>query len=243
MRVLALMACGLVSSYTLLAETAQERLVRSTEVLNEIMATPDKGIPQDLLDSAHCVVIVPGLKKGAFIVGGKYGKGYAVCRESNGVGWGDPAGVIVEGGSFGFQIGGAETDVVMLVMNKHGMNELTRSKFTIGADATAAAGPVGRTTSAETGGYLRAEILSWSRSRGAFAGIALTGATLRQDMDANKELYGRALTNREILVTSARMRPPDTAARQLDTALDHYSPRLNTSKGTAAREAKPNKKH
>lgn len=239
MRVLALVACGLVSSYTLLASEAQDRLTAATQVLNEIMATPDKGIPQDLLDSAHCVIIVPGLKKGAFIVGAKYGKGYAVCRNANGVGWGDPAGVTVEGGSVGFQIGGAETDVVMLVMNQHGMNELTKSEFTIGADATAAAGPVGRSTSAQTGGYLRAELLSWSRSRGAFAGVALTGATLRQDTDANKALYGRALTNRQILVTAAHMKPPDTAARQLDAALDRYSPRLNASKGTAAREARP----
>src|SRR5271166_577818 len=134
----------------LLAETAAERLEESARVLHEIMATPDQGIPQDLLDKAYCVVIVPSLKKGAFVVGGEYGKGFAICRRGEGMGWGAPGVIRVGGGSLGFQIGGSSTDVVMLIMNKHGMQELDQDKFTLGADASIAAGPVGRTATADT---------------------------------------------------------------------------------------------
>ena len=159
------------------AETAQERLASSAEVFQDIMATPDKGIPQDLLAKAQCVIIVPGLKKGAFVVGGEFGRGFAECRKSEGFGWGAPAAVRVEGGSVGFQIGGSSTDVVMLVMNKHGMQKLLGDKFTLGADASVAAGPVGRQADAKTDARMNAEILAWSRSRGVFAGISLSGAT------------------------------------------------------------------
>src|ERR1051325_11499000 len=185
------------------ADTAQERLADATSIFKEIMSTPDKGIPGDLLDKAHCMVIVPGMKQGAFVVGAKYGKGFAVCRRDNG-GWGAPAAVRVEGGSFGFQIGASSTDVVMLIMNERGMRRLLEGKFTMGAEATVAAGPVGRSASAQTDAQLSADILSYSRSKGLFAGIALTGATLRNDVDENQELYGQRLHNRDILLTNRK---------------------------------------
>jgi SH3 domain-containing YSC84-like protein 1 len=203
------------------ADTPVERLQDATNVFNEIMATPDKGIPQDLLEKAHCVVIVPGLKQAGFVVGGKYGKGYAVCRTPAGHGWGAPEAVRIEGGSFGFQIGASSTDVLMLIMNERGMRRLTEDKFTLGAEASVAAGPVGRQTSAMTDAQLSAEILSWSRSKGLFAGIALTGATLRPDHDDNQELYGRKIEPREILL-SGEITPP-AAARPLLAALGKYS--------------------
>jgi lipid-binding SYLF domain-containing protein len=221
-KALILTATMLAPAFGLLAETAQERLRDSAEVLHEIMATPDKGIPQDLLAKASCVVVVPGMKKGAFIVGAQYGKGFAICRKGQGIGWGVPAAVRVEGGSFGFQIGGSSTDVVMLFMNESGMRKLDKDKFTLGADASVAAGPVGRTAAAGTDAYMNAEILSWSRAKGLFAGIALNGATLRPDMDDNKELYGQRLTTREVMSTSL---PMPEAARPLTSELDRYSMR------------------
>ncbi len=180
---------------------APKRLQAAAEAFQEVMDTPDKAIPQDLLNKAACVVIVPGLKKGAFIIGAKYGKGFVSCRKGNGPGWSAPGSIRVEGGSFGLQIGGSETDVFMLVMNKKGMDRLLSTKFTLGGDASAAAGPVGRSTQAETDAAMTAEILTWSRSRGLFAGVSLSGATLREDADWNTELYGRAITNREVVTT------------------------------------------
>ncbi len=215
---LALSLCS--SAVLLAADTPQERLSDSAKVFNEIMATPDKGIPQDLLEKANCVVIVPGMKQAAFGIGGKFGRGYALCRE-NGRHWGGPAAVRVEGGSFGFQIGGSSTDIVMLVMNERGMRRLLEDKFTLGAEATVAAGPVGRETAANTDAQLSAEILSWSRAKGLFAGIALQGATMRPDNDVNQELYGKKLTNKEILAGGA--------ARELITALNRYSPHQDTA--------------
>src|SRR5688572_26415704 len=159
-----------------------ERLDDAASLFSEIMDTSDKAIPQDLIERAHCIVLVPGLKKGALIVGGKYGRGFSLCRSASGQGWGPPAAIRVEGGGVGFQIGISSTDVVLLVMNERGMKKLTSSKFTIGADATAAAGPVGRNATAQTDVLLSAEILSWSRSRGLFAGISVDGATLRDDL-------------------------------------------------------------
>jgi lipid-binding SYLF domain-containing protein len=197
-----------------------ERLDEAASVISEIMETSDKGIPQDLLDRAQCIVIVPGLKKGAFIIGGKYGKGFVNCRKEGGQGWTAPAAVRVEGGSVGFQIGGAETDVVLLVMNERGMNKLLSSKFTLGAEGEVAAGPVGRDATAQTDAMMHAEILSWSRSRGVFAGISLQGATLREDLDDNKELYGQAYENREIL--SGKV-PMPAAAAKLNSLLVKYS--------------------
>jgi len=220
LRVLTVTLCSV--SLGLCAEKAPERLMDSARVLHEIMAAPDQGIPQDLLNKAYCAVIVPGMKKAAFVVGAQFGKGYAVCRTNPARGWGAPASIRVEGGSFGFQIGGSDTDVVMLIMNEHGMRMLDKSKFTVGGDASVAAGPVGRTTSANTDAYMTAEILSWSRTKGVFAGIALNGATLRPDRDDNAELYGRPLDNHDILMTG--MAPP-AAAQPLISELDRYSMR------------------
>jgi lipid-binding SYLF domain-containing protein len=204
------------------ASDAAARLTAAAETFMEIMGIPDKAVPQDLLNKAQCVVIVPGLKKGAFIVGGQYGKGFFACRPKSGVGWSAPGGVIVEGGSFGVQIGGSETDVFMLVMNQRGMDRLLSTKFTIGGDATAAAGPVGRSTQGQTDGAFTAEILTWARSRGLFAGISLTGATLRQDAGWNKELYGREINNREIITGDTA---PPAAAAELMAELNKFSSR------------------
>ena len=199
----------LIATTVVWADSAAERLDESAALFREIMSVSDKSIPQDLLEKAHCIVVVPGLKKAAFGFGGKYGRGFTVCRKKGG-GWGAPGSVRVEGGSFGFQIGVSSTDVVMLVMNERGMEKLLSSKFTVGADAAAAAGPVGRHTSAQTDAMMRAEILSWSRSRGVFAGISLEGATLRNDLDQNKELYGQPYTNKEIVMQDVA--PPKSAA-------------------------------
>jgi lipid-binding SYLF domain-containing protein len=214
---------GLCASSLVFAKTeVRERLKDATDVFNEIMSAPDKGIPQNLLNEAHCIVVVPGLKKGAFVIGGQYGKGFAICRKASGRGWGAPAAIRIEGGSVGFQIGGSEQDVVMVVMNQRGMDNLVKSKFTMGADVEVAAGPVGRTGSASTDARVRAEILAWSRSRGLFAGISLKGATLRQDHDNNEDLYGRKLEMREIL--TGDVAPPPEAASFLAT-LERASPR------------------
>ena len=199
-----------------------ERLSSASAVLKEIMSAPDSAIPQELLDRSYCAVIVPGLKKAGFIIGAKYGKGYVSCRKKNGAGWTAPGSVRIEGGSFGFQIGASETDVVMLIMNQRGMDRLFTSQFTLGGDASVAAGPVGRHTSAQTGVFLTAEILSWSRTRGVFAGVALTGATLRQDVSDNNELYGKPLENREIIEGGIGTPRP---AREFVSLLDNYSSR------------------
>jgi lipid-binding SYLF domain-containing protein len=215
-----LAASFVMATSVLVAETEQDRLGDAARVFSEIQRTPDKGIPQDLLNKAQCIVIVPGMKKAAFVVGVDYGRGVAVCRKNDGVGWGAPAAVRMEGGSFGFQIGGSDTDLILLVMNRHGMTRLTEDKVQLGADASVAAGPVGRTTTAETDASMSAEILSWSRAKGLFAGISLSGATLRPDADRNKELYGTKLSNKDVLMGS--MRPP-AAARPLIRELDRYS--------------------
>ncbi|HJT86245.1 MAG TPA: lipid-binding SYLF domain-containing protein [Bryobacteraceae bacterium] len=227
---LLIVASFLISTSVVLADTAQERLNTAANVFQQIMATPDQGIPHDLLARAQCVVIIPGMKKAGFVVGGEYGRGFAECRQSNGTGWGAPAAVRMEGGSVGFQIGGSSTDIVMLVMNRQGMDRLLKDKVTLGADASIAAGPVGRTANAETDAELHAEMLAWSRSRGAFAGISLNGATLRPDRAVNAELYGKKMSNREILTSN--MTPPP-AAQQLVSELDRYSARKGS--GTAAR--------
>jgi len=187
------------------------RLEEAAAVFSEIMATPDKSIPQDLLANAHCIVIVPGLKTAAFVVGGKYGKGYLSCRNKGGAGWSAPGTVRIEGGSVGFQIGGSSTDLIMLVMSERGADKLLSSSFTLGAEGSVAAGPVGRTATAQTDAQMRADILSWSRSQGLFAGLALEGATLRQDLDDNATLYGKELENREIV--SKGVRVPKAAAK------------------------------
>lgn len=203
-----------------------KRLDEAAAVLTEIMAAPDKGIPEDLLGNAHCIVIVPGLKTAGFVVGGKYGKGYLSCRNKNGAGWSAPGTVRIEGGSVGFQIGGSETDLILLVMNARGADKLLESKFTLGAEGTVAAGPVGRTATAQTDAQMKAEILSWSRSQGLFAGVALQGATLRQDLDDNAVLYGSKMENRRIVTTGVRA--PATASKLL-SLLNRYSAKEQTS--------------
>ena len=198
------------------------RLNAAADVLNEIMGTPDKGIPKDLLDKSACAVIVPSVKKGAFIIGAKYGRGFIMCRNKSGSGWSAPGGVIIEGGSVGFQIGGSSTDVIMLLMNDGGIDKLLSSKFTLGGDASVAGGPVGRTTSAETDAQLHAEILTYSRTQGLFAGVSLQGATLRPDDDANKDMYGKEMSNKEVVL--GNVTAPRTAAR-LIADLNKYSGR------------------
>jgi lipid-binding SYLF domain-containing protein len=174
-----------------------------------MMNASDKGIPQDLLNRATCLIIIPNLKSGGFIVGGQYGKGFFTCRKESGVGWHAPGSIKLTGGKFGFLVGGKETDVIMLVMNKEGMNHLLSDKFQIGGEASAAAGPVGRDSSAMTDAEMHAEILSYSRSRGIFGGLDISGSALTSDEEANEELYGKRLTNREIFMDN--MHTPDEA--------------------------------
>ena len=187
-----------------------KRLNASTTVMKEIFNAPDKGIPHDLMDKAHCVIVVPNLKQAGFIVGAKYGKGFVSCRRPNG-GWTGPAAIRIEGGSFGLQIGAGETDLVALVMNESGARRMINSEFKIGGEAQAMAGPVGRSAQAETDATLKAEILGYSRSHGIFAGVALEGSTIREDRDDNKALYDMNYTNKEILEA---VRPHTPAAAQ-----------------------------
>ncbi len=206
----------------LLAEDndSTKRLQEAASVLSEVMATPDKGIPQDLINKAHCIVIVPDLKTAAFIVGGKYGKGYMSCRKTSGSGWSAPATIRIEGGSVGFQIGGSSTDLIMLVMSQRGAEKLLESKFTLGGEGSVAAGPVGRTATAQTDAQMHSDILSWSRSQGLFAGISLAGATLRADLDDNAEIYGKKLTTRDIVTTPTHV---PKSATELIALLNKYS--------------------
>jgi SH3 domain-containing YSC84-like protein 1 len=209
------------------ASDSGQRIAHAASAFRELMGTPDKGIPRDLLDRANCIVIIPGLKKGAFGFGGKYGRGFAACRGQ--AGWSAPASVRVEGASFGFQIGGSSTDVFMLVMNANGMKRLVSDKFTLGGEAAAAAGPVGRQTSANTDILMTAEILTWSRSRGIFAGLSLEGATIRPDDNENFRLYGKHVTNREIIagnIGTPRSAQPFTAV------LNQYANRRPVPKAT-----------
>jgi lipid-binding SYLF domain-containing protein len=205
-------------------EAPDNRLRHSAETFREIMTAPDKSIPNDLLRRAECVVIVPGMKKAAFVVGGQYGKGFASCR--TGTGWSGPSAVRLAGGSFGFQLGADSTDVVLLIMNEGGLHHMLSDKFTIGADATAAAGPVGREAKADTDVTLHAEVLSWSRSRGLFAGVALNGTVVETDKGENEKLYGRPEQHNAIL--RGEVRAPE-AARVLTSELDDYAGRHNSA--------------
>ena len=213
----AVLAIGVAAlTVPVLADT-RERLADSADVLRDLLRIPEKGIPADLFTKADCVIVVPSLKKAAFGFGGEYGRGFAACRA--GGGWSAPAGVRIEGGSFGLQIGGSMTDVVMLVMNRKGMEKLLSSKFTLGADASAAAGPIGRSAEAKTDALMTAEILGYSRSRGIYAGVSLEGSTLREDGDANDAMFGRKISNREILTGSVKA--PDSAAPFLAVLAKH----------------------
>jgi lipid-binding SYLF domain-containing protein len=201
-RIGALALAGTLSTAAFAADRAikvDDRLDASAATLVDLLRASDKGIPQDLVDKARCIVVIPGMKKAGFILGAEEGRGFAVCRRPGGSGWSAPAAMRTEGGSFGFQIGASETDVVLLVMNEGGMKHLLSDKFTLGGDASVAAGPVGRAATAQTDVMMNAEMLSYSRSRGLFAGISLAGATLRPDGETNRELYGHDTTNREIL--------------------------------------------
>jgi len=222
MRLAIIAGLALTTSLLAIDNETNIRLGAATTVFSEVMATPDKAIPQDLLEKAYCIVIVPDLKTGAFIVGGKYGKGFLLCRSRARAGWSAPAAVRIEGGSFGFQIGGSSTDLIMLVTSERGADKLLQSKFTLGGEASVAAGPVGRTATAQTDAQMHAEILSWSRSQGLFAGVALEGATLREDLDDNAAMYGEKLENRSIVKDG---RPATAAGIALMGILNQYSPR------------------
>lgn len=201
-----------------------ERLGNSAVVMQEILNVPD-NIPQHMLDKAECVIVIPSVKKFAFGIGGSYGRGVMVCRSGQNLDglWGAPVMYVLEGGSFGFQLGGQAADFVLLVMNRKGAQSLLSSKVTLGADASAAAGPKGRAATADTDAWMRAEILSYSRSRGLFAGVSLAGATLRPDNGANAELYRRDISANEI-VEGNKVSVPDPA-RPLVTLLQNASPK------------------
>lgn len=222
-----LCVCLLGTTLTWADEHQAKRITEANAVFTEIMASPDKGIPEDLLQKAHCAVIVPSLKRGGFIVGAQYGVGVALCRGPKDIGWTGPSTVRMEGGSVGLQLGAGETDLIMLVMNETGARKLMKSEFTLGADAAAMAGPVGRQATAETDALMRAEILSYSRSRGVFAGVALKGSTLRSDDEANAKIYGKAVKHAQIL--EGKVAAP-AVAKDLRTSLSKYSPVEDSSR-------------
>ena len=207
------------------AKDERDRLQNAGTVMKEILDIPD-DIPQDMLDKARCVIVLPSVLKAAFVVGGSYGRGAMVCRTGKDFTgpWGSPAMYALEGGSIGLQIGGEATDFVILVMNNRGVESLLHSKVKLGADASIAAGPKGRTASADTDAYMRAEMLSYSRARGVFAGISLQGSTLRPDNDANGRLYGKDATAARI-ITESKIEAPE-AAHALVSRLQKATPQL-----------------
>jgi SH3 domain-containing YSC84-like protein 1 len=226
------LSCILCASALLFTEVAKaadqtkddDRLRNSGTVLKEILDVPD-GLPQDLLDKADCVVVFPSVLKAAFIVGGSYGRGAMSCRKGEDFRgpWGAPTMMALEGGSFGFQIGGEATDFVLLIMNERGARGILASKVKLGGDASVAAGPVGRDSSAETDATLRAEILSYSRARGLFAGVSLEGSTIRPDNSDNRRVYGKKIPAKDIVLSEAVSVPP--AAEKLVSTLDARAPR------------------
>jgi lipid-binding SYLF domain-containing protein len=197
---------------------ALDRVQAAADVLNEIQAAPDSGIPQEVLSRAQCVAVVPSMLKGGFIVGAKYGRGLASCRTPKG--WSTPAFFMVEGGSFGFQIGGQAVDLVMLIMNDEGMRHLLADKFEIGADASVAAGPVGRHAEGNTDWTMRAQVLTYSRTRGVFAGVTLNGAVLKQDKDSTREFYGHMMSSKAALTGEVE---PTPAANAFLTTLSKWA--------------------
>jgi lipid-binding SYLF domain-containing protein len=231
-KLLACLSCILFAAAALFAEVASasdqtkddHRLRNCGTVLKEILDVPD-NIPQNLLDKADCIVVFPSVLKAAFIVGGSYGRGAMSCRQGDDFKgpWGAPTMMALEGGSFGFQIGGQATDFVLLVMNESGARGILASKVKLGADASVAAGPVGRDASADTDATLRAEILSYSRARGLFAGVSLEGSTIRPDNGDNRRVYGRKIPAREIVLSGTVAMPP--AAQQMTSTLDARTPK------------------
>lgn len=200
------------------ANEVQDRVVRGAVVLKEITEAPDKGVPQDLLDKSACVAVIPGMKKGGFIFGASYGKGLMSCRTNNGDGpWSAPSMFLLEGGSFGLQLGAQSVDLILVVMNLTGLESLLDSKFTLGGDASVAAGPVGRTASAETDAWLGAKILAYSRARGLFGGLVVKGGVVRPDSDANHVLYSKPIEPRAILLHPT---PADSIPRDAKIFLD-----------------------
>ena len=186
---------------------AVDRVQASADVLNEIQSAPDSGIPEDVLGHAECVAVVPSMLKGGFIFGGKYGRGVASCRTPKG--WSSPAFFVIEGGSFGFQLGGQEVDLVMLIMNNDGMQHLLSSQFALGADASVAAGPVGRHAEGNTDWKLKAQVLTYSRARGVFAGVSLNGARVNFDKSSTRDFYGHMVTSKASL--TGEVEPPANA--------------------------------
>lgn len=207
-------------------DASVRRIEESGVVLGEILHAGDREIPEGLLRRAQCVAVVPGMKRAGFGFGAQYGKGVVTCRAAGGRGWSAPSTIRMEGGSIGFQIGLGETDVVLVVMNRRGMQKLLADKFTLGGDASVMAGPLGRSAQAETDVLMRAEILAYSRSRGVFAGVSLGGATLRPDNDDNWRIYGRPVTPRQIL--EGRVTMP-ASARQLSAELSRFPLRRKRS--------------
>jgi SH3 domain-containing YSC84-like protein 1 len=206
MKILTGIVAAAITALPVMAQkNVDERLKAATVDLREMMNASDKGIPQDLIAKASCVIVVPNLKAGGFIVGGEYGKGFFTCRKPSGVGWSAPGSIKMSGGKFGLLIGGKETDVIMLVMNKNGMDHLLSDKFQIGGEASGAAGPVGRESKAMTDAALNAEILSYSRSRGVFGGLDISGAAVTSDEDSNQQLYGSKISNKEILNSNPKV--------------------------------------
>ena len=192
---------------------AVDRVQAAADVLNEIQSAPDSGIPQEILGKAECVAVVPSMLKGGFVVGAKYGRGLATCRTPKG--WSTPAFFLLEGGSVGFQIGGQAVDLVMLIMNNDGMQHLLASKVALGADASVAAGPVGRHAEGNTDWKMRAQVLTYSRARGVFAGVSLNGAVMKQDKDSTREFYGHMMTTKAAL--TGEVEPPPAANAFLTT--------------------------
>ncbi|MBS1808057.1 MAG: lipid-binding SYLF domain-containing protein [Acidobacteria bacterium] len=207
-----------------------ERAKKAAQAFREIMDAPDNAIPKELLDRAYCVAVFPSVKKGGFVVGGQFGRGLVSCRKPSS-GWSAPAYFTIGGGSFGLQIGAQAVDLVLLIMNEDGVNGLLKSKFEIGASAAAAAGPVGRNASASTDATLNAQILSYSRSKGLFAGLELKGSVLKEDEDANKDVYGRAVTARELLETGTIKTTADV--RIYPATLTKFSPRKTSGAAKA----------
>lgn len=219
-------------------ESDVDRLQSAATVLNEIMAAPDKGIPEEILSSAKCVAVVPSMLKGGLVIGAAYGKGVASCKNEKG--WSAPAFFLIQGGSFGFQIGGQAVDLVMIIMNDSGMQNLLASKFKLGADASVAAGPVGRHAEGMTDWKMRAQVLTYSRARGAFAGITLNGAVIKQDQDDTRAFYGRMVPFRTLLL--GNLNPVPKEAEPWTGALAKYANVSAAAPATAPKGTEAEKK-
>lgn len=234
------MCAFLISSFTFASESAASRAEAAATVLNEIMAAPDNGIPVEILNSAKCVAVVPNLVKGGFVLGGSHGRGMATCKLSNGS-WTSPAPITMTGGSLGFQIGLQGVDLIMMIMNDRGLQALLTNKFKIGADASAAAGPVGRHVEGSTDWKLKAEVLTYSRARGLFAGVTINGSTISEDEDATRELYGRYVPFTTILTGATDM--PRGGGEPFVAAVRKAVSTANSSSGNSTQPLPPPPPH